>query len=1373
MLAILLSVLLALQGMPAAALEEVFPEPEVAEEAVDVANGAEGDAPDEKAASDEEEPIEESEGDESEEPLSEESAVTTEGADRLEGKRGAEHVVTSDGEKPVEDVAYATDTLEAEFEATDGSSYRVAVTFDEKARIPVGTELHVRELDHADAGAEGDDALVGDAGAGADADDLAAQAERAFGIEEDDRVLGIAWLDVSLEADGTAVVPAADVDVSIETDAFAAEQASALEVALLAEDEPRAAQVATKGQMATVAFSARQLGTVALASIVERCESWGAAGMQVVLWASRQGADVNVADAEPPKLEDGVESLGCYELKVDPASEQADALWIEATTSEEEALVAEARGGVFGYVLHDADANEGCERDELFGPEGTEGLVALGCDDAKLLLVRDSGYRSTTLSLADVTVEGMMPEGTHGKARDVTQDYADAQALESVLGGGSDAQALSIEPIESEADEPDPDALGGDAPNPDLLNPDAPEAVAPITVIAAYDITLKADGDEYQPDEEHPLTVTIASDAVSEALAEGKDVQLWHISDGGDAERIEEFELVDGAIVFAAPGFSTYLLAAQDEAGATPTSPTFILRAVAKNYARASTVFFVDEDRNPLSGTVTTMRTVSYTTTGTASDETNTVDMYEYVDKINPAIADEYEFSRVYLTLTASDEKDFRYIQVGDGTAIDPNGNLGQYRAYFYMNSIDQNRAGQDYYGTWYQLSTGGRMDDVYIEYYHVANASFRALDTRNDPVQGAQFSLYTDPQCYTPFEYKDEEVRATSDRRGLVSFGKIPRGTYYMKETVVPEGYRLSTKVHTVVVDGETPIDDVIHEDDDGSVIIADVLEMTLTKEWDDGKDHAGDSVTIDVYANGEVVEEVALSEGNDWTATLSGLDPNEAYMVSETCVTSGGADVTKSWIPLIEYAEKDPHVEYRKADEFRKDKQYVILTKTCNGTRALSSSGGLGTIPLEATEDGAKVAGDVTNDMLWDVETITQDGVLALRNVASGAYLDQNGKWYLNPSYPVPLYVRHINDEGRIRFYHRANLNNTTAYYLYMWYGPTNEGKVDRYMNNADQAGVFELYRKVNVRSVDVTITNKVTRYPIQIKNVAYPSGAALPGMSYDLYEQEGYDEQNPGAPLMSGLVAGADGYLCNGEDQAQLELGAGTYLLRQTGDLQDEGYAPLTKPIKFTITRGGALRVSHEDQKLAGFAYSTTVQVGERTLPVLQVPHMKPATVEVKLLVEGDYADRTREFTFALTLPNGVSELQGTVNGERRVFSAEDNAFVLAHGQVLRLEDVPATETYVLTQEEVATYQLRAVADTSTVDVAVALDNPRAVSLSRLSGTAEVPAHVTITNLLPNDDVPPTGIDDNVHAWRVMVVLVVGALVVLAVSRRRRES
>ena len=830
-------------------------------------------------------------------------------------------------------------------------------------------------------------------------------------------------------------------------------------------------------------------------------------------------------------------------------------------------------------------------------------------------------------------------------------------------------------------------------------------------------------------------------------------------------------------------GLDGMLLAAQDDADEVPTSPTFQLRASAKTYARSSTVTFVDTDGNPLRGTITDTVNIAYTGNGSEANETNSIDMYSFYDKLDPAIADEYEFSRVYVQLK-NDQKDFRRIMVGDNTAIG-NSTESPYRAYFHMNDVSENAAGQVYNGTWYQLSFNGAMDPIFIEFYHVAPMSFRALDTRNDPVQGATFTLYTDPACYNPLEYKDQVVTATSNKRGVVSFGKIPYGTYYMKETVIPEGYKKTTAVYTVVVDGETTVADVIHEDDDGSIIIADVLEMTLMKEWDDGKPHLEESVEVAIYAQDEVVATVTLNADNDWIETVGGLDPNEAYMVSETSVTTNGVDVTQSWIPAIEYEEKDPHPEYYKSGEFRKGGQYVLMTKTYSGTRALSGGSSLTTVPIELSADGSQVVGEMSNDVVWYVDSITQDGVIALQNVGSGKYLDQNTKWYLNPSYPVPLFVRHSNDSGNIRFYYRENMNAAAPYYLYVWYGPNKEGQVDRYKSDASQAAVFGLYRKVNVRSVDVTITNKATEYPIRIKNVTYPQGGALPGMSFDLYRLEDYSDAGSGAPLMSGLTANSEGYLENDAGSSLLELSAGQYVLVQASTLEDEGYAPLTMPVKFTITRGGALRVAQNDQEFLDFAYSTTMVEGEAVIPVLQVPNNRPATFELTLDVQGEYADRTRAFAFEITIPEGAGTLKGSIDGKSVMFDEDNFSFELIAGQTLRLEGVPAAEEYAFTQVDSrvaavkqegdglyeASAQATPVAGTqSMVSVTQSADDARVVVISGLRGGDDDPARVTITNTLAIADVPTTGLDDNTSAWTLAVGLCVCALAGLFLYRRR---
>ena len=84
-------------------------------------------------------------------------------------------------------------------------------------------------------------------------------------------------------------------------------------------------------------------------------------------------------------------------------------------------------------------------------------------------------------------------------------------------------------------------------------------------------------------------------------------------------------------------------------------------------------------------------------------------------------------------------------------------------------------------------------------------NFQFDKISSENESLKlsGAEFSLFNDPACGDPFTLASVPVKATSDKNGVVSFKNIPHGTYYMKETVYPEGYQAKTpeEIFTVVV--------------------------------------------------------------------------------------------------------------------------------------------------------------------------------------------------------------------------------------------------------------------------------------------------------------------------------------------------------------------------------------------------------------------------------------------------------------------------------------------------------------------------------------------------------------------------------------------
>lgn len=79
-------------------------------------------------------------------------------------------------------------------------------------------------------------------------------------------------------------------------------------------------------------------------------------------------------------------------------------------------------------------------------------------------------------------------------------------------------------------------------------------AATTTTVIASYDISITADGIEYQPDEEHPIHVEILCDSLQDDMI----ISLQHIKDDGSIEEIVDFSINDKSICFDAYGFSIY-----------------------------------------------------------------------------------------------------------------------------------------------------------------------------------------------------------------------------------------------------------------------------------------------------------------------------------------------------------------------------------------------------------------------------------------------------------------------------------------------------------------------------------------------------------------------------------------------------------------------------------------------------------------------------------------------------------------------------------------------------------------------------------------------------------------------------------------------
>ena len=163
-------------------------------------------------------------------------------------------------------------------------------------------------------------------------------------------------------------------------------------------------------------------------------------------------------------------------------------------------------------------------------------------------LVRDSGLRNKVEELGNVILSGLMPKNGTAEAVDVTDEYADfvgglgvgenreADEEQGGLGGSKEGEAVEDQ--------------GGEG---------SGKQGETVRTIAAYDISIINDGEEYQP-EDKPIEVTIKDEAIQAAVAAGKTLSLWHVKDDGSKEQISDFTITGDTVTFSASGFSVYVL---------------------------------------------------------------------------------------------------------------------------------------------------------------------------------------------------------------------------------------------------------------------------------------------------------------------------------------------------------------------------------------------------------------------------------------------------------------------------------------------------------------------------------------------------------------------------------------------------------------------------------------------------------------------------------------------------------------------------------------------------------------------------------------------------------------------------------------------
>ncbi|MBQ3898146.1 MAG: hypothetical protein II742_06595, partial [Clostridia bacterium] len=149
------------------------------------------------------------------------------------------------------------------------------------------------------------------------------------------------------------------------------------------------------------------------------------------------------------------------------------------------------------------------------------------------------------LSMATVAAgEYGAPFAKAVRDREASRLGLEDRVIETTLVGGSDEQNITLSgymPENSSAEVID-------------VTEAYQNGIKDASVLAAFDISIKDQGDKYQPNELFPITVEINDLGIKKT----KTTQLWHFKDDGTREVIKDFSLKNGKLSFSARGFSVY-----------------------------------------------------------------------------------------------------------------------------------------------------------------------------------------------------------------------------------------------------------------------------------------------------------------------------------------------------------------------------------------------------------------------------------------------------------------------------------------------------------------------------------------------------------------------------------------------------------------------------------------------------------------------------------------------------------------------------------------------------------------------------------------------------------------------------------------------
>ncbi len=198
-------------------------------------------------------------------------------------------------------------------------------------------------------------------------------------------------------------------------------------------------------------------------------------------------------------------------------------------------------------------------------------------------------------------------------------------------------------------------------------------------------------------------------------------------------------------------------------------------------------------------------------------------------------------------------------------------------------------------------LTTKNGVDYYEIEIKNTSEAAaltgainIHKTDAEGNLLDGAVFGLYSDPTCEA-----STLIKSRTTTGGVVTFGELALGTYYVKEISSPAGYKVSDEVITAVIENDgnnnatvtytSSIDGVLT----GATFAPVVNEkatgsLKITKQdEDDATLLAG--ATFSIYKDANCTDRVGTATTVNGVLTFSGLELGRTYYYRETVAPTG----------------------------------------------------------------------------------------------------------------------------------------------------------------------------------------------------------------------------------------------------------------------------------------------------------------------------------------------------------------------------------------------------------------------------------------------------------------------------------------------------